>query len=151
MGSHAGRTVDHDADWIRRCLEWFGLTTSRHDPEAAGTSRRPAALEDRLDSIGWGLLFLFVAALALPSGTAEYASVAVLGGLFLLLNVGRILLGVRASWLSVIIGSSMLIGGVSALAGTKVDLFALFFLLVGLVTIAAALRPWRTTDREPLR
>ena len=46
-------------------------------------------LERRLDDVGWGLLFLAFAALALPNGTAEYASVAAVGAAMLGLNAVR--------------------------------------------------------------
>ena len=96
-------------------------------------------LEARLDSIGWGLLFLLVAALALPNGTAEYASVAVVGGLLIGLNLARLAYGVPIRWFSVILGASMTIAGGGALAGVRLDLFVVFFALAGIVTIATAL------------
>lgn len=97
------------------------------------------ALEDRLDDVGWGLLFLLVAALALPSGVVEYASVAAIGALMLALNVARNAAGVRVRWLSIILGAVALIAGVGATGGVKIDMFALFFAMLGIVSIVAAI------------
>lgn len=95
-------------------------------------------LQGRFDAVGWGLLFLFFAALALPSGNVEYVSVAALGGLMLALNVVRVAVDVPIRWFSVILGASMLVGGGAAVLGVKMDLFVIFFALAGLVTIAGA-------------
>lgn len=103
-------------------------------------------LESRFDSVGWGLLFLFLAALAIPQGTAEYVAVAVIGGLMLLLNAIRVTLDVSVSWFSVILGSAMLAAGGGALTGVHMDFFALIFVIAGVVTISGALlRPPRAT------
>jgi hypothetical protein len=98
-------------------------------------------LEARFDTAGWGLLFLLVAALALPHGTAEYASVAVVGGLMAGLNLLRAGFGVAVRWLSLILGTAMAIAGGGALLGVRMDAFVLFFALAGVVNIADAL--WR--------
>jgi hypothetical protein len=86
------------------------------------------------------LFFLFLAALALPSGTAEYVSVAVIGGLLVALNVARVATDVPVQWFGLIAGTSMLVGGAAAVYGARIDLFVLFFGLAGLITIAAAFR-----------
>ena len=96
-------------------------------------------LDDRLDDIGWGLLFLLVAAAALPSGVAEYVSVAGVGALMLGLNIARNAVGVRIRWFSIILGAVALVAGIGALAGVKLDAFALFFAMLGVVTIIAAI------------
>lgn len=95
-------------------------------------------LEDRLDTVGWGLLFLLVGALAMPTGVGEFASVAVVGALLLTLNVARVAAGVPVSWLSVILGATALAAGLGAMAGMRIDAFVLFFALLGAVTVASA-------------
>ena len=97
-------------------------------------------MQQRFDAIGWGLLFLSLAALALPSGNVEYVSVAVLGGLMLALNIGRMAMDVPVRWFTVIVGASMLVAGGAAVLGVKVDLVVLVFVMAGLVTIAGAFR-----------
>ena len=101
-------------------------------------STRLRTLEDRFQTAAEGLLFLLIAALALPSGTARYAAVAVVGILLLGLNVARIAAGIRVPWLSVTVGTWAVVAGLGAIAGLKIDGFALFFLLLGLATIGAA-------------
>jgi hypothetical protein len=101
-------------------------------------------LERRFDDVGWGLLFLLFAALALPSGTAEYASAAIVGGLMLGLNAARVAVDVEVRWFSVVLGAAMLVGGAGALGGVHMDVFMLFFGILGAITIlSAVVRPGR--------
>lgn len=103
-------------------------------------------LDSKYDTVGWGLLFLLLGALALPNGTAEYGSVAVVGAAMLGLNGFRVVAGLPVRWVSIILGTVMLVAGTGALTGLHLDVFVLFFLLAGVVTIAGALiRPGRTT------
>jgi hypothetical protein len=105
---------------------------------------RNGDLEERFDDIGWGLLFLLFAALALPNGTAEYAAVAGVGIGMLGLNVVRRVAGAPISWFTVVLGTTALAAGAMALGGVKIDAFAVFFVILGVVTIAAAVvRPSR--------
>jgi hypothetical protein len=87
------------------------------------------------------LIFLFFGALALPSGTAEYASLAVVGGLMLLLNAVRVLKDAPVRWSTLVLGAASLVGGSAALLGEKLDAFVILFVVAGLVTIAGALLP----------
>ena len=110
------------------------------------TSEQPIHnLEKRFDAIGWGLLFLLFAALSLPNGNAEYASVAAIGALMLANNAARRLMDVPVRWFSVVLGASMLIGGTAAIYGLKMDVLALFFAIGGLVLIVGAFVPSRRT------
>ncbi len=84
---------------------------------------------------------LLVAAIALPSGTAKYVAVALVGVLMLALNAYRVFATLEVSWFGVVLGGSCAIAGAAALAGAKPDLFAVFFGLAALVTIVLALRP----------
>jgi putative copper export protein len=104
--------------------------------ETRNVARR--TLEDRLDDVGWGLLFLLFAALVLPNDVAEYVSVAAVGALMLGLNVARRAVGVRVGWFSIVLGAVALISGVGAIAGLEIDAFALFFALLGVVLITGA-------------
>ncbi len=95
-------------------------------------------LRDRLDTVGWGLLFLLFGALALPNGRLEYAAAAAIGAAMLGLNGLRIVKTVPVRWSSIILGAVMVVAGGGALAGVKIDVFVLFFVLAGGVTIAGA-------------
>ena len=102
------------------------------------SKKRKNQLEKSLDDVGWGLLFLAFAAVALPRGTTEYAAIAGVGAGLLVLNAVRIALGVPINWFSTILGATGLFAGSLALAGTHVDAFVVFCVLAGAVTITAA-------------
>ena len=120
--------------------EWFdGLFPGKGDQMRESMDPHERELEDRLDSVGWGLLFLLFGALALPNGTAEYASAAATGAAMLGLNVARFILDVPVRWFSIILGTVMAVAGSGALFGVKMDVFVLFFVLAGVVTIVAAI------------
>ena len=108
-------------------------------------------LGDRLDSIGWGLLFLLFAALALPHGTAEFVSVTAVGLAMVGLNVYRRVRGLEVAWFSLVLGLAVSIAGIAALRSVEMDVFALFFVVAGVVTIGSALvRPvTRATQEQP--
>lgn len=114
--------------------------------EATDPGKRELA--NRFDAVGWGLLFLLLGALALPNGTAEYASAAAVGGAMLVLNGVRFVVGVPVRWFSVILGAAILIAGSGALVSVRMDAFVVFFALAGLVTIAAAIVKPRTSTAK---
>jgi hypothetical protein len=129
---------------------WFDIsitvltTGDKISEKGDDMDERKRDLEKRFDDIGWGLLFLAFAALALPSGTAEYASIAVVGAGMLGLNGVRVVAGVPVRWFSTVLGATGLVAGIMALGGVKVDAFALFFVFLGVLTIGAAVvRPAR--------
>src|SRR5512141_389212 len=102
------------------------------------SNKRKHRLESGLDDIGWGLLFLGFAALALPRGTTEYAAVAAVGAAMLGLNAVRLSVHMPMDWFSTILGATGFSAGLLALSGTHVDAFVVFCVLAGAVTIAAA-------------
>jgi hypothetical protein len=104
-------------------------------------------LENRLEAVGWGLILLLIAALALPNGNAEYVSVAAVGAAMLLLNMVRKARGIAVAWFSAILGTSMLAGGTAAVFGLKMDVFVVFFALAGAVVIAGAVVGRRDVSR----
>jgi hypothetical protein len=103
-------------------------------------------LEERFDTVGWGLVFLLFAALALPNGTTEYVAVTAVGGAMLALNAVRRVMDAPVRWFSIVLGGALFIAGCGALGGMHMDAFVLFFVLAGVVNIAAAVfRPARAT------
>ena len=105
----------------------------------AGVQNSKKELEDRFDNIGWGLLFLLFAVLALPNGTAQYATAAAVGAAMLGLNVVRVAAAVPVGWFSITLGGAFLVGGTGALAGVHTDIVMLFFVMAGVVTIGGAI------------
>jgi len=140
MSEARDRRSDSTPDWVRWCADWCGFEAREGESSGSGGSR-VHQLQDRFDTVGWGLIFLFFGALALPSGTAEYASLAVVGGLMLLLNAVRVLKDAPVRWSTLVLGAASLVGGSAALLGEKLDAFVILFVVAGLVTIAGALLP----------
>lgn len=127
------------SDW------WDQLLAGKGDQMGKTKDPGKRELESRFDTVGWGLLFMLFGALALPNGTAEYASVAAVGAAMLGLNLVRIFVDLPVRWFSIILGTVMLVAGIGALAGLHMDVFVLFFVLAGVVTIVGAVvQPRRT-------
>jgi hypothetical protein len=96
-------------------------------------------VEDRFDTVGWGLLSVVVGVMAMPSNMTTYALAAAAGAAMLGLNVARRMAGVPVRWLSVVLGAVVLVAGVAAMAGMTIDVFAAFFVLLGVVVVAGAI------------
>jgi hypothetical protein len=127
-------------EWLLRIYGWY--SAMRREGELMSTpasGKYKKRLEAKLDTIGWGLLFLLIAALALPSGPVEYASVAAVGAFMIILNLARVGLGVPVRWFSAVLGASTAMAGGGALVGVRMDALVLFFALAGALTIAGAL------------
>jgi hypothetical protein len=95
-------------------------------------------LEARLETIGDGFVLLLLAAISLPGGTVARLAVMLMGVLLLGLNVTRLMTGVEVRLMSTTIGAWATIAGAGALAELGLNLFALFFLLLGLGVVASA-------------
>jgi hypothetical protein len=130
------------SDW------WHELVDNEGDQMGEITDPRQRELQNTFDNVGWGLLFLLFGVLALPNGTTEYVSAAAVGAAMLGLNALRIVFAVPVRWFSIILGTAFLVGGSGALAGLHMDVFVVFFVVAGLVTIAGALvQPARAVAR----
>jgi hypothetical protein len=139
----AGWNLDLNlSDW------WDGIVNGEGERMGEPIDPRTRALQDRLDNVGWGLLFLLFGVLALPNGTAEYVSAAAVGAAMLGLNGLRIVLAVPVRWFSIVLGAAFLVGGSGAMAGVHMDVFVVFFVVAGAVTIVGALvQPARTAAK----
>jgi hypothetical protein len=121
------------SDWIKELFADMG------DHMNETIERRRQELERRFDNVGWGLLFLLIAVLALPNGMTEYVAAAAVGAAMVGLNGLRVAAGVAVRWFSVFLGASFLLGGSGAAAGLHMDVFLLFFAMAGVVTIFGAI------------
>ncbi len=121
------------SDWIK------DLFTDKGDHMDETIDPRRQELARRFDNVGWGLLFLLIAVLALPNGMTEYIAAAAVGGAMLGLNGVRVAAGVPVRWFSVFLGTTFLVGGSGAAAGVHMDVFLLFFAIAGVVTIFGAI------------
>ncbi len=148
MASEVLEPDDRSAGWdIEITLSdwWNAIVNGGGKRMSEVKDSRTRELERRFDNVGWGLLFLLFAALALPNGTAQYATAAAVGAAMLGLNGARVVAAVPVRWFSIVLGGAFLIGGSGALAGVHMDVFLLFFVLAGVVTIAGAILPTRRT------
>lgn len=126
--------------WIR------DLVSDEGDRMSETMDLRKQELARRFDNVGWGLLFLLIAVLALPNGMTQYIAAAAVGAAMVGLNGLRVLAGVAVRWFSVFLGASFLLGGSGAAAGLHMDVFLLFFAIAGAVTIfGAIIAPRRAT------
>jgi|GEM_PF-1625469 hypothetical protein len=142
-GQLVGRDFDLGIwDWCK------GIFSAEGDHMGESADPHKVELEGRLDSIGWGLLFLLVGVLAIPNGTVEYACAAAVGAAMLGLNLLRVILAVPVRWFTIILGAAFLAGGSGAMAGLHMDVFVLFFVVAGVVTIVGAIvKPGTATAR----
>jgi hypothetical protein len=113
--------------------------TSREIGERMANRHDASRRRERFNAVGWGLVFMLVGALALPSGELEYITVAGVGALMLGLNVALMVGGHRLDLFTLALGATALAAGLGAIGGLKIDLFALFFLVLGLVMVVVPL------------
>lgn len=90
------------------------------------------------ESVGWGLIFLLLSTLAWPGGPIRYAGIATVGALLLALNAVIVRSGRRFDLFTTAIGATALLGGTAALGGLRLDLFAVFFGVLGAIVLVAA-------------
>ncbi len=149
MGSGVSNSEEELPGWRLEfdLTDWIAWIFGGGNPVNASIDPEKRELEKRFESVGWGLLLLLVGAVAMPNGTAEYAAVAAIGAALVLLNVVRVALHMEIAWFGAVLGASLLIAGIGALAGFHMDAFVLFFAIGGAVTIVAAIaRPSRKAD-----
>lgn len=101
-------------------------------------------LKERLDSVAWGLLAVLVGTLAIPAGTPGRLLAIATGAGLLVVNAVRWNHGLEVQWLSTVLGIVVLVGGLAALGGAELNLFAAFCITLGCVAIGLAL-----LDRRP--
>ena len=124
-------------------------TTSRVEPKKATATAEPekAALNKRLEAIGWGLFLIMLGGFSLvpheqiPEG---YWSVG-LGIIMLGLNATRYVYGIRMSGFTTFLGLLALVTGITELLGFTSLEGALFLIILGAYLLV---RPW--FDRRQL-
>ena len=90
----------------------------------------------RLDSIGWGILFVMSGALLLIPGVPDGTWLAGFGALLLGVNAARAAFGLRIDWFTAILGIVALACGAGTIAGVAVPGFPVFLVLCGLALVA---------------
>ena len=102
---------------------------------------RKQDLNKRLETVSWGLFLIMLGGLAFVKGVPEGAWLIGVGVIMLGLNGVRLLLGIRASWFTLILGTIALLSGLSSVLGVDIPVGPLLVILIGLAIIVRALQP----------
>ncbi len=108
---------------------------------ADGNIKR-VALERRFEGFGWGVLLITVGAIwLLPEKEVPHGSLLIAAGLIMLgLNAARLSSGLRTSAFSLIVGILALIAGLGERFGTRVPLFPIALIVIGVYSLLKVLR-----------
>jgi len=106
-------------------------------PEAA----RKQDLNRRLETISWGLFLIMIGGFALVSGVPEGTWLIGAGLIMLGLNAVRLVVGIRASWFTLILGTIAFLSGLGSVYGIDIPVGPLLIVLIGLAIIVRALQP----------
>lgn len=98
------------------------------------------AVADRIDTIGWGLLFLMTGLVLLVPGLPDGTWLIGLGAVLLGVNAARVAAGLAAQWLGVLVGAGAMVAGVGTMVGVDVPVVALLLVAFGLALIVGQLR-----------
>jgi hypothetical protein len=103
------------------------------ESHVAITPDAQAAVSRRLDELAWALFLILIGAIwLLPAGTVPEGTWLVGAGLILLgINAVRSLKGVKMSGFAIVLGVLALVAGLGHLAGVKVPVFAILFIIIG--------------------
>ncbi|MFH1474256.1 MAG: hypothetical protein ABIG85_00175 [Chloroflexota bacterium] len=102
---------------------------------------RKQELNRRLESVGWGLFLIMLGGFALVKGVPEGTWLIGAGLIMLGLNGVRLLVGIRASGFTLIIGTIALLAGLGSVLGVDIPVGPVFIILIGLAIVVRAFRP----------
>lgn len=102
---------------------------------------RKQELNKRLETVGWGLFLIMLGGFALVKGVPEGTWLIGAGLIMLGLNAIRLMVGIRASWFTVILGTIALLSGISQVLGVDIPVGPLLIILIGLAIVVRALQP----------
>jgi hypothetical protein len=106
---------------------------------SVATRRSNHGLGDRVDAVGWGLLFLVSGILLLVPDAPDGTWLAGVGAILLAISAARWRLGVGASWFIAILGAVGLAAGIGEAAGFDVPGLSLVLILCGAALIGTQL------------
>jgi len=103
------------------------------ETHVATSTGLPRESSKRLDDIGWALFLIMIGAIWLmPAGSVPEGTWLLGAGIILLgMNGVRVLRGVKMSGFGIALGVLALAAGLGGLAGVKVPIFAILFILIG--------------------
>ena len=96
-------------------------------------------LNHRLETVSWGLFLIMLGGFALLKSFPEGTWLIGAGVIMLGLNAVRLLLGIRVSGFTVILGTVALLSGLGSVYGIRIPVGPLLIILVGLAIIVRAL------------
>jgi len=102
---------------------------------------RQRDLNKRLETVGWGLFLIMLGGFALVKDVPEGTWLIGAGLIMLGLNAVRLLLGIRASWFTLVLGTIALLAGLSSVLGVDIPVGPLLIILIGLAIIVRAFQP----------
>jgi cytosine/uracil/thiamine/allantoin permease len=102
---------------------------------------RKQDLNKRLETVGWGLFLIMLGGFALVKGVPEGTWLIGAGLIMLGLNAVRLVLGIRISWFTIILGTIALLSGLGSVTGLDIPVGPLLIILIGLAIIVRALQP----------
>ncbi len=97
------------------------------------------SLSDRIDTIGWGLLFMAIGAVSLVPTMPEGAWLVAAGVVMLGASVARARLGLSIRGVTVVVGVVALAAGIFSVAGLTTAVGPLVLIVLGLMLIVGAL------------
>ncbi len=102
---------------------------------------RKRELNRRLETMSWGLFLIMIGGFALLKDVPEGTWLIGAGVIMLGLNAVRLLVGIRASGFTLILGTIALLSGIGSVYGIDIPVGPLLIILIGLAIIVRALRP----------
>jgi hypothetical protein len=102
---------------------------------------RKQDLNRRLETVGWGLFLIMLGGFALVPGVPEGTWLIGAGLIMLGLNAIRLLVGIRASWFTLILGTIALLAGLGSVLGVDIPVGPVLIILIGLAVIVRAFQP----------
>ena len=105
----------------------------------SGMTLAKRELNRRLETISWGLFLIMLGGFGLLKSVPEGTWLIGAGAIMLGLNAVRLLLGIRISWFTVILGTVALFSGLGSVYGVSIPVGPLLIILIGLAIIVRAL------------
>lgn len=102
---------------------------------------RKRKLNKRLETVSWGLFLIMLGGFAMLRGVPEGTWLVGAGTIMLGLNATRLLLGIRASWFTVVIGTIALVAGLGSVLGIDIPVGPVLIILIGLAIVVRAVQP----------
>ncbi len=109
-----------------------------------------AAISDRVDTIGWGLLFVAIGAVSLMPAMPDGAWLIAAGIVLLGASAVRAWMGLGAYGTTIVAGMVAMSAGIFTIAGLTTEVGPLVLIVLGLALVVGALYRSQRSDVAPL-